>query len=200
MTQPPTWPSTAASSIQALIKELRKLGKGEAKNTKVGLTTPYSLQVIKSGATSITQLWAALVAAAGGLPALLALYQSLRNDFKTTETLVRTAFVISGSVLLSTVVIAIAIIVKGDVAGRALATAAEKQAEASIVVASLTSYQYAQPTPPPIGPYLLKKKDGTVIQVESFGIANGAVEIRSGGQVVDTTDIDFMFDSRSVKV
>ncbi|MEO6500884.1 MAG: hypothetical protein ABIQ09_03125 [Jatrophihabitantaceae bacterium] len=96
-------------------------------------------------------------------------------------------------------VIAIAIIVRSDVAGRALASAAQKQAEADIAVASLSSYQFAQATPPAIGPYLLKKRDGTVLQVESFGVSNGNVQISSGGQVVDMKDIDFMFDSRSVK-
>lgn len=199
----PTWPGSAAESIKTLIEQLHGIGEEDAANSKaLGRNkTPYSLQVIKAGSTALSRRWAAIVAGAGGLPALWALVQGLTNTLGAQDDapMVRAAFLLAGSVLLSTAVIAVAIIVRSDVTARAAGTAARAHAEASIAVASLSSYQYAQAAPPPIGPYLLKKNDGTVVQVESFGIANGNVQIIAGGQVVSTNDIDFMFDSRSVK-
>jgi hypothetical protein len=202
MTNPtPTWPSSAGSSIQALIENLRAVGQSDAEaNHKVNVT-PYSLQVLQAGATALSRRWAVIVAAAGGLPALLAIFQSITNKLGRQDhsDVVRAAFLVSGSVLLSTVVIAVAIIVRSDVMARATATAAQKQAEATIAVASLTSYQFAQTPPAPIGPFLLKKKDGTIQKVESFAISNGDLHVYSGGQCIDRADIDFIIDSRTVK-
>lgn len=197
----PTWPGSAGTSIQQLIEQLRNAGKADAENNRDRFGTPYSLQVMKAGATTLSKRWAAIVAAAGGLPALGTIVQSMTNTLgrQDNDPLVRAAFLVSGSVLLSTVVIAVAIIVRSDVTARATAAAAQKHAEAEIAVASLTSYQFAREIPPPIGPFLLKKKDGSIHKIDSFRMANGDLHVYSGGHCIDRADIDYIIDSRSVK-
>src|ERR1700722_13286937 len=118
-----SWPDSAGTSIGKLLTTLRAVDQpAGTTDTPSPLKTPYSLQDIKSGATTLTKLWAVAVAAAGGAPAVWAIIEGLANSVggsKSDVPLVRAAFVISGAVLLSAVSIAIAIIVRGDVAARA---------------------------------------------------------------------------------
>lgn len=191
-----TWPGSAGSSIQELIHTLRVAGEADAKNLKPTVT-PYSLEVIRAGETFIAKRWTVWVAAAGGLPALAALVAGVTSNLGIgdPDPLVRAAFVVSGSVLLSTVAIAIAIIVKSDVTGRALGTAAQKQAEANIAVAALSSYQYALTTPS----YLIKKKDGSILKADAFKIEAGQLCVSSAGANIPDQDIDYLIEPQTMK-
>jgi hypothetical protein len=175
---------------------LRTVGQNDADTNKKINVTPYSLQVIKAGATALSRRWAVIVAAAGGLPALGTILLSWTNILGRQDNapLVRAAFLVSGSVLLSTVVLAIAIIVKSDVAARAMGTAAQRQAEADIAVASLTSYQYALTTPS----YLVKKRDGTLLKVDAFKVEGGQLRVSSDGANIPNRDIEYLIDPRNM--
>jgi len=192
-----SWPDSVGESTGALLTTLRAVGKPDGTTDAPGrLKTPYSLQDIKSGATALTKLWAAAVAAAGGVPALWAIIEGLANGVggsKNDVPLVRAAFVISGAVLLSTVSIAIAIIVRGDVAARATSHAARRSAEGAIVSSVLANYRFALPSG-----WLVKKTDGTYLKIDQFNWAGNNLVITAGNKTLQPGDWSAIIDSRDI--
>lgn len=93
--------------------------------------TPHSLQVMTAGATSISKWIAAHVAGGGGLAAIAT---GLNGFFGSVgpanldTPLIRAAFILGGSLIGSAVVIALAMVVRADVSGRASSSAAQFEA------------------------------------------------------------------------
>jgi hypothetical protein len=192
-----SWPDSAGTSIGKLLTTLRAVGQpAGTTDTPSPLKTPYSLQDIKSGATALTKLWAVAVAAAGGAPAIWAIIEGLANSVggsKSDVPLVRAAFVISGAVLLSAVSIAIAIIVRGDVAARATAHAARRSAEGAIVSSVLANYRFALPSG-----WLVKKTDGTYLKIDQLNWAGGNLVITAGNEILQPDQWNAIIDCRDI--
>src|SRR4029079_10073898 len=119
-----------------LLKDLKLLedpGTGEKVTWKDG--TPLSLQVMTSGATSISKLVVALIAGGGGLAAIATglngFFAAVGPEGLDTP-LVRTAFILGASVLGAAVFLALAVVVRSDVTARAHATAAQFQARGEV--------------------------------------------------------------------
>jgi hypothetical protein len=117
-----------APSLQSLLRDIDVLHSQAVDNAVPAGTnvvtavhTPYSLQVIRSGALSLTKLWATIVAAAGGLTLLGALFAGF---WATTNQDERMVLFAAAAVFLSATVLAIAIIVRSDVMARAAAVQA----------------------------------------------------------------------------
>jgi len=109
-----------------LVKFLRRLHLLSKETDKVTLRgTPASLQVLTSGALSLTKLWT-LAAAAGGATA----FGTAWAAFVGAHDSVKIAAIASAGFLLSALAVAIAIIVKADVSNRAAATTARVNARA----------------------------------------------------------------------
>jgi hypothetical protein len=174
------WPAKAyapegedlAPPIKGLLTELRLL---ENPNPEEKVTwdggTPQSLQVMTSGASAISKLVVSLVAGGGGLAAIATglngFFTSVGPDNLDTP-LVRTAFILGGSVLGAAVVLALAVVVRSDVTARAHATAAQFQARGTVASALLNSFVVpVAPTTPPPG-YAILTEDGSWVLVEEF--------------------------------
>jgi hypothetical protein len=100
--------------------------------------TPASMQVIKSGALSLTKAWSTWVAGAGGLSAVVAagtaFFGSLRSDLGDP---IIVALVAGASLILSATGIALALFIKGDLEARGQATAARHAGRAEVASAFL---------------------------------------------------------------
>ena len=143
---PPAEDAAKRSDVKDLLIELGVLGK-EGDEVTIQ-ETPASLQVITAGGTAISKWWSSLagVGLGGG-----ALVQGLRAlnwlPGKDVAGGQQIALTLSGALLASTAAIAIAIIVRGDVAGRATASAAEYAARASMTQSIINAFSYAAPAP-----------------------------------------------------
>jgi hypothetical protein len=102
--------------------------------------TPQSLQVMTAGATSLSKWVAALAGGGGGLAAILLQVQPVRAALGADTTLGGAVFILGGSLLRVAVVLALAIIVRADVSGRATASAALYEARAAVSTALFTSF------------------------------------------------------------
>ncbi|NEA61578.1 hypothetical protein [Streptomyces sp. SID12488] len=111
-----------------LVKFLRRLHLLSKETDKVTLRgTPPSLQVLTSGALSVTKLWTA-AAAAGGATTFATAWAA----FVGASDSVKIAAIASAGFLLGTLAVAIAIIVKADVSNRAAATSSRVNARALV--------------------------------------------------------------------
>jgi hypothetical protein len=90
--------------------------------------TPDSLQVISAGALSVTKIVSSIVAT-GGVGAVVA---AMVRAFTASDVPVQVAFVAAAAVILASTIIALAVIVKSDVSGRAATTVAAYQARAQV--------------------------------------------------------------------
>jgi hypothetical protein len=174
------WPAKAyatdekdlSAPIKQLLSDLRLLENplpGEKVTWSKG--TPQSLQVMTAGASSISKWVAALVAGVGGVGAVATGLNGFfvavgPNNLDTP--LVRTAFILGGSVLGAAVVIALAMVVRADVSGRASASAAQFDARGAVACALLTSFVTPAPPAVEVPGYAIRTKDGSWCTVERF--------------------------------
>lgn len=174
------WPAKAYASegedlsapIKQLLTDLRLLESPLANEEVTWVKgTPQSLQVMTSGATSISKWVAALVAGGGGLAAIATglngFFGAVGPDELDTP-LVRASFILGGSLLGAAVVLALALVVRADVSGRASSSAAQFEARAAVASALLNSF--VSPVAPPVEApgYAIQKKDGSWSSVEKF--------------------------------
>jgi len=96
--------------------------------------TPYSLQVIESGALGITKVWGSIVGAAGGLTALGALFAGFWGGQSPGEKMVLYG---ASAVFLAATAISISIIVRSDVMARGQSAAAKNAARGAVAVAMI---------------------------------------------------------------
>jgi hypothetical protein len=146
--------------------------------------TPRSLQVITSGASSISKL---VVGAVGGVGGLSALATGLNGFFgkvgpnNLDTPMVRTAFIVAGALLGAAVAISLAIVVRADVSARAASTAAQFDARARVASALLRSYVAPAVAPPAETPYAVQTKDNSWHLVKEFRWQDGrAVAVVEG--------------------
>jgi len=142
---------------------------GEKVHWKNG--TPHSLQVMTSGATSISKL---VVGAVGGIGGLSALATGLNGFFgkvgpnNLDTPMVRTAFIVAGALLGAAVAISLAIVVRADVSARARSSAAQFDARARVASALLRSYVAPALAPAEETPYAVQTKDNSWHIVKEF--------------------------------
>jgi hypothetical protein len=138
--------SAAAASVS--LQELLVSGqfsatdpdRAEAVGAGWNASTPGSMQVIKSGALSITQWWVKVVGGAGGVAGVTALIGGVARSFVTevgeplTITLIAT-----GGFLLSATALALAMFIAGDLIARGAATAGRHAGRAQVIASFLTA-------------------------------------------------------------
>lgn len=196
-TPPPVkvqWPAKALASdaddlspaLRSLLEDLRLLETRADETEGVKPThTPQSLQVLTAGSTTITKLYAALATLVGGGGAIAAGLVGFWNNFggsSADQAFQKASFMVASAVLGSAVVIAVSIMVRGDVAGRAQAHAASYAARATVATAFLRTVESALPKVPAITPYYVKKRDAWK-RVDSFEWENGIVAITNGDKI-----------------
>jgi hypothetical protein len=126
-----------ATPVSDLLTRLELLPEeGDAGDNKVGVVggTPYSLQVITSGALSLNKWAATAIAALGGSGAITA---GLTGFWSGEATPVRVALVGGLALVLSALAVSVAMIVRGDTLARGDATSMEYQARAIVTQAFL---------------------------------------------------------------
>ena len=127
--------------VQILLREVNVLEKdGEVATL---WATPPSVQAITAGSTMVSKAWTSLLGAAGGGGALVAALNSVSDDWKNDPR--ASPFIFASAITLGAVAIAIALIVRGDVAGRAAASAAQYEARARIAVAAIETIGSGRP-------------------------------------------------------
>ncbi|MGW4649827.1 hypothetical protein [Kitasatospora sp. NPDC004289] len=121
------WPDNAveekddlAAPLADLLSSLQLLSKLKEGEKESRFSTPESLQVVRAGALDLTKLWASLMAG-GGAGSVLAAWKF----FEASTEPLKVAAIAAVGFCLAAVALAIAIMVKADVDGRASATAAK---------------------------------------------------------------------------
>lgn len=152
---PPGSGDTDAVPLGDLLVALQLLATDSARsasseNTSWDANTPASMQVIKSGALSITQYWSKRTAAAGGATAFLsaaaAAAISVVEPFRhALGDAVTAALIATTGFLLAATGLSIALIVRADLDARGRATAARHAGRAEVAAAFLR----AAPVPLP---------------------------------------------------
>jgi hypothetical protein len=149
---------------------------GEKVSWKKG--TPHSLQVMTSGATSISKL---VVGAVGGIGGLSALATGLNGFFgkvgpnNLDTPLVRAAFIVAGALMGMAVAVSLAIVVRADVSARAESSAAQFRARAQVAAALLQSYVAPAIAPAEETSYAVRTNDNSWHKVLEFRWENDAV-------------------------
>ncbi|MBK6955107.1 MAG: hypothetical protein IPJ15_03385 [Actinomycetales bacterium] len=165
--------------VQILLREVNVLEKdGEVATL---WATPPSVQAITAGSTMVSKAWTSLLGAAGGGGALVAALNSVSDDWKNDPR--ASPFIFASAITLGAVAIAIALIVRGDVAGRAAASAAQYEARARIAVAAIETIGSGRPPAPTVvtsGYVALIDNRWQV--VESLSWIAGTLTVTVGGQ------------------
>ena len=165
--------------VQILLREVNVLEKdGEVATL---WATPPSVQAITAGSTMVSKAWTSLLGAAGGGGALVAALNSVSDDWKNDPR--ASPFIFASAITLGAVAIAIALIVRGDVAGRAAASAAQYEARARIAVATIETIGSGRPPAPTVvtsGYVALIDHRWQV--VESLSWIAGTLTVTVGGQ------------------
>jgi len=148
------WPAKAiADTKEDLLQPTQEYLRGidllrKEGDTVSGLNTPASVQVVQSGALSMSKWWTGIIAA-GGIGGVWAV---LQRRFDDLEALPQAAALIGVGAIIAAAVIAIAMIVRADVLGRASATEARLRARAEIVHGFLDTTADFQDGAHPRGP------------------------------------------------
>ncbi|GLY92837.1 hypothetical protein Acsp02_00930 [Actinoplanes sp. NBRC 103695] len=154
-----TWPPSKPDGVSLieLVTALQFLATDEDRakgvaETKWDADTPGSLQVIKSGVTSMTKWWLKRAGAAGGAAGLLAavggvIIGSVKPFRDSLGEPMAVALVAAGAVIISATVLALAHFVTGDLRARSYATAARTAARAEVARAYLTGPTTPAETP-----------------------------------------------------
>ena len=141
---PPDEGSVRRTDIKDQLIELGVLGKDGDKVSAA--KTPESLQLITAGSTALSKVWSSLAGVGLGAGALIQGLKALNwLPGPEVDGGQQIALTISGALLASTAAIAIAIIVRGDVAGRATAAGAEYAARAAVTESLVRAFTYAPP-------------------------------------------------------
>jgi hypothetical protein len=178
-----------------------KQADDDGKNGKVTVArgTPYSLQVISSGAGSFSKFWSGIVAAGGGLAAIGTTVGGVWNQANPA---VQAVAVGSVGVILAAAFVSVATIVRSDVMARGVASAARKGAVADIVTAMLNNFQHAQALVPPMfdNLYVVKRKEPNAQweRVVAFQLDGGSVKVKTSDRIVAMDDIADILDLRNV--
>ncbi len=144
------WPGEAVSGqdlaepVSRLLQKLHLLGGDEPTGRNL-LKTPYSVQVLKSGALAVTKVWTGLTAAGGA-----AVVGTAWAHFSDQGNDVKIAIVAGTALLVAVVALAIAVIVKADVNARVEATVCRVEAGAAIArdfLETAATFQKAAPGP-----------------------------------------------------
>lgn len=201
------WPGSAFAAdaddlslpIRTLLNDLRLLEKPEEEGKVTPFAgTPVSVQVITSGATSLSKWWTAAVAGGGGIGAIISGLKGL-NVLGESSTAQRAVFTASASFLAAAVAIAVAIIVWADVSGRATASSAEYSARSTVAAALLQSFEYGRPSPTQPTPdpqYVLRTRSGEWHGVKYFTWDTGRVAaIVSDGRKIASNEIAWVISS-----
>jgi hypothetical protein len=141
--------------LEKLLERIQLLGNdgdrrklGEAGTQKWDDDTPLSFQVIKSGATQVTQTWTKLARNVGGAAALLSVIGGgVAGLIGELSVPVATALVAGCAVFLAAIAVSIAVIVSADLRARSVATAARTEGRATVT----TGFLHAQPSDAPSG-------------------------------------------------
>jgi hypothetical protein len=209
------WPGAAYSSgeddlsvpIKNMLKAIRNIGnpagetQGATTNGPVTLTggTPYSLQVITAGASSLTKWWSSFVAGLGGLGAV---GLAIKGIWAEQEVPVQVVSIGSAAVLGSAAFVSVAVIVKADVMARGVASAARKQATSEITTAMLNNFQHARALVPPTfdNLYVVKRNvpGAQWERVTEFLWDNGQLKVRINKYTLGAGDIADILDLRDV--
>ncbi|KUL28035.1 hypothetical protein [Actinoplanes awajinensis] len=137
---------TANVKLQDLLIGLQLLGtdeqRAQAATNEWNKDTPGSIQVIRSGAMGITRWWARLtrwVAGAGGVAAVLGTTAGAITAVREAlgEPLI-VALVAGGAVVTASALLSAALLIKGDLEARGVATAARNSGRAEVAAAFLT--------------------------------------------------------------
>ena len=183
--------SDLGEPVRNLLIGLNMLETTEDVNKNANIQTPFSLQVITSGATALGKSWPALIAFLGGGGAIA----SAIGGYSETGT-ERAVLVASAAFIAASAVIAIAIIVRADVQARAVASAAQYEARGVVTAALLDTFVYGPTPQPPYQPepfYMLKLKEGPWYPVIGLELKNGSVVANVGGGVsFDATKFDLL--------
>ncbi|WP_157606040.1 hypothetical protein [Phycicoccus sp. Soil802] len=157
----------------------------ESEHSRLGTMTPQSLQVITAGASQFSKWWVGLVGGGLGAGALVQGvvgmgWEPLGLDAPgATQQAVITA---SAAFLASAIAFAIAIMVRGDVSSRAVASAAQYQARAQVVTSLVGAFAYPQPAPR--AHYLLTTDQGEKFVVSTFTWDDGLYAVVDGNKRV----------------
>lgn len=174
---------------------------GEKVNWKAG--TPHSLQVMTSGATSISKL---VVGAVGGIGGISALATGLNGFFgkvgpdNLDTPLVRTAFIVAGALMGMAVALSLAIVVRADVSARAASTAAQFDARARVASALLQSYVAPALAPAEETSYAVQTKDNSWHVVKEFRWEDNRVVAVIEGDVKPASEWAGLVSLASLKV
>ena len=194
------WPGKAYSQtdadlsapILAMLKNLANLNADDSYNVKFFTGTPYSLQVISSGASSLTKWAATAVGAVGGASAIGA---AIKVFWTSNPTSVQPVLIASLAILGAAAFLAVAIMVQADVRARSVATAAREGGTADVVTAMFKSYQYGIQSPTR---YAVKKA-GDWFGVKSLIFKDGKIVVLTEDEdQVPLAEIDDMVDLRAV--
>jgi hypothetical protein len=194
------WPGNAldatggdlAAPLKALLMGLNLLEKpDELEKKQQGLSweTPASVQVITAGATSFSKWATAMIGSAGGV-SVIAAY--VGGFWKGSEPSLRIVSLSIVGGLTAVVAIAIAMIVRADVAARATASAAEYRARAAVAETFLRTC----PRTPETARYTLKKRgDDQPVPVESFEVIDGALIAVTLHDRIPAMEIETLFST-----
>jgi hypothetical protein len=146
------WPSQAVSQLddlaaptKTLLTDLHLLGEeDQAVNVGPFQGTPYSLQVITSGASALNKVWSSLVGTAGFGSAVAVFVAAIKQQ----EVPVKAALAGAAGVVLAATAVAIAVIVSSDVRARAAAAGEQYQARAAVAAVFLRTAASERSQPP----------------------------------------------------
>jgi hypothetical protein len=125
--------------IVQLLQDIHVLAPGKALQSADGAQAvfngpPQSVAIIEAGATALGKWWATTLGAGAGLTGIVA---AVKGIWGNEPEPVRVALVAGAAIVLSALSVAIAVIVNGDVRGRAAGSVAEYQARAQVATAFL---------------------------------------------------------------
>jgi hypothetical protein len=155
---------------------------------------PDSLYVITADVTGIAKLAGIAIAALGGSAAVVTGLKGLLSTSSTDSvgnSVFRATTVFSGAVMAVGLFIAVALIVRADVAGRALTAAAKQEARADMIVAMLKNYRHAAAeTAPTLKPgYNVLTEDGSWSEVKSFVWEGGNLKVLVDGDKLAVSEL-----------
>ena len=131
-----------AAPLKQLLRDLALLEDEAPGDVTLRKGTPESLQVIRAGALDVTKVWTSITGAAG----LAGAVTTLGAAWKAAPDNLQITLVGGASVILAATAIAIALIIRSDVAGRATTTAALYRSRAQVSNAFLASLVAVGPT------------------------------------------------------
>lgn len=149
--------------------------------------TPPSLQLIKSGALAASKGWSATIAALGGGTAIITAWTAWKANWDDVGAALQITYVAAITVLIATTALAIALVVRADVSGRAQAAAAEYQARAEVVAAFMKVTRDLTQQPFVVGApeHWISKANGARLPVNSirFDSTEGLVFVTDTDEV-----------------